>query len=691
MAIRFFSSDLDGTLLGKPDATIVFKCTWEKIPADSRPLLCYNTGRVPKDALALIPKSNLPKPDYLICGLGTSIYDYGAKAFVEGFEHTLLPEWDRKKINKIAQETYHLDQAPESVQNPFKSTWQLHDASREQIDRFRKELKEAGLNVTVIYSNASDITILPRSASKGKALSWLLRHLKIKPSEALVAGDGGNDSSMFRIKGINGIIVENAQPELYEATVETSVYFAQGFNADGVLDGMRHFGIIEKPEIVDCQVITERNFEPEIIQLFDPCQIRELDTEQRDFVGLAYQKAVAAIRKNITPLGFSACSITDNEARGTDVNYHSVWGRDGAITVIGTLSLKDPDIRTCQRNTLDTLLRHISLSGQIPANVRVSDEVPDYSGIGGICSVDSGIWVIIAAYEYIRVTKDHEFLDTHIESLQRAMNWLSAHDGNNDALLEIPEAGDWTDLFGRSYNVLYDEVLWYQANISFGLLLEWQGEPDRAGDYLRWAQTIKAAILRKFWPSTNGAEVASKTFADRQFSLGDTSYLLAEVTPFGFNWRCDVYGNILAFLYNVLDLDRAKIAFRFMWGVGVNHPWPVANLYPVVTGGDPDWKNYYTVNLLNLPDHYHNGGIWPFIGAQWVRFINRLGLRDLAYQELLRLAELNKQGIAHEWEFNEWAHGKTGIPMGKAFQAWSAAEFIHACHDLQVDRKEFLE
>jgi sucrose-6-phosphatase len=271
------------------------------------------------------------------------------------------------------------------------------------------------------------------------------------------------------------------------------------------------------------------------------------------------------------------------------------------------------------------------------------------------------------------------------------MNWLSAHDGNNDALLEIPEAGDWTDLFGRSYNVLYDEVLWYQANISFGLLLEWQGEPDRAGDYLRWAQTIKAAILRKFWPSTNGAEVASKTFADRQFSLGDTSYLLAEVTPFGFNWRCDVYGNILAFLYNVLDLDRAKIAFRFMWGVGVNHPWPVANLYPVVTGGDPDWKNYYTVNLLNLPDHYHNGGIWPFIGAQWVRFINRLGLRDLAYQELLRLAELNKQGIAHEWEFNEWAHGKTGIPMGKAFQAWSAAEFIHACHDLQVDRKEFLE
>ena len=54
------------------------------------------------------------------------------------------------------------------------------------------------------------------------------------------------------------------------------------------------------------------------------------------------------------------------------------------------------------------------------------------------------------------------------------MDWLSAHDSNNDGLLEIPEAGDWTDLFGRSYHVLYDEVLWYRANVCYGRLLEYQ-------------------------------------------------------------------------------------------------------------------------------------------------------------------------------------------------------------------------
>jgi hypothetical protein len=164
--------------------------------------------------------------------------------------------------------------------------------------------------------------------------------------------------------------------------------------------------------------------------------------------------------------------------------------------------------------------------------------------------------------------------------------------------------------------------------------------------------------------------------------MGDTNYLLAQVTPFGFDWRCDVYGNILACLFNVLDFDRARIAFRFMWGVGVAEPFPVSNLYPVVDSGDPEWRSYYTVNLLNLPHHYHNGGIWPFIGAQWVRFIHRLGMRDLAMEELYRLAQLNEKGVTFDWEFNEWAHGKTGKPMGKAYQAWSCSEFICAYHTL---------
>ncbi|MDX1617068.1 MAG: hypothetical protein R3300_22375, partial [Candidatus Promineifilaceae bacterium] len=76
--------------------------------------------------------------------------------------------------------------------------------------------------------------------------------------------------------------------------------------------------------------------------------------------------------------------------------------------------------------------------------------------------------------------------------------------------------------------------------------------------------------------------------------------------------------------------------------------------------------------------------IWPFIGATWVRFVHKVGLHDLALTDLYKLAELNSLGVVNEWEFNEWAHGKTGRPMGKAYQAWSASEYILACHDLEI-------
>ncbi len=127
------------------------------------------------------------------------------------------------------------------------------------------------------------------------------------------------------------------------------------------------------------------------------------------------------------------------------------------------------------------------------------------------------------------------------------------------------------------------------------------------------------------------------------------------------------------------------MTFRFMWGVGANDPAPGKNLYPPVQAGDPEWRDYFTVNLLNLPNHYHNGGIWPFIGAMWVRYIHKLGMRDLARREIVKLANLCSLGVGNEWEFNEWHHGTTGRPMGKAYQAWSAAGFLQACHSLHVD------
>ncbi|MEZ6071181.1 MAG: glycoside hydrolase 100 family protein [Pirellulales bacterium] len=420
--------------------------------------------------------------------------------------------------------------------------------------------------------------------------------------------------------------------------------------------------------------------------LFEPDEYRDLSSDELALLQTAYHKAVDALKKNLTPKGFSACSLDDNQVYGTDANYRAVWARDGCKCIIWTLDLDDAEIRQCQADTLRTLLSHQAPSGQIPSNVMIDDDQPEYAGVGGITSIDSALWLLLAVWHYAETTDDWSIVEEFSHQLQRTMDWLSAHDSNNCGLLEIPEAGDWTDLFARSYHILYDEVLWHRCLVCYANILDHLEDNEKASDYRNWADHVRRVVLRSFWPSTNHQHTDTMpSFSDVQFALGDARYLVAEISPFSFSWRCDVYGNLLAYLTGMIDKERAMMTFRFMWGVGVNDPGPVKCLYPPVQAGDHEWRGYFTVNLLNLPNHYHNGGIWPFIGGLWVRYIHKLGMVDIARRELVNLARLCAMGTAHEWEFNEWHHGVTGRPMGKAYQAWSAASFIRACHALQMD------
>lgn len=681
--ICFLSFDIDNTLIDFYTHKSNFRKTWKKYkPKDV--FLTYNTGRLIDDVLNLIDKGILPEPDYIISGVGTHIYNYKDKCIVKEFNNVLDDGWDLKAVENLIQNINHpISDQPTKFQHAYKRSYFFHDASSELISSIEQDFANANMSINVVYSGNKFLDILPKFANKGNALQWLTKKLNIKTSEVLVAGDSGNDSAMFDLPDIKGIVVANAHEELYQYTKHRQVYHTEKEKSDGIIEGLVYYQILPS-KANDASNIDHKD------DFFIKQELNSLATEDEDekvaLIREGYIKAVEALKKNITPLGFSACSIKDNVVHGTDENYYSVWARDGAITVIGALPLihKDEEIHKCARQTLLTLFEHISRNGQIPSNVRIKDNIPDYSGVGGICSIDSGIWVVIAFYEYVNETKDIEFLRDHISDIKETMRWLGAHDSNNDALLEIPEAGDWTDLFGRSYNILYDEILWYRANVCFGRMVEMLGDHEQAGEYIRWSQVIKKEILQNFWPSTQQQLFQSVSFAEKQFTLGDTSYLIAQTTPFDFSWRCDTLGNILAFLHGTIDSEKAHQTFKFMWGVGVNDPFPVANVYPVVSPGDPDWRPYYTVNLLNLPNHYHNGGIWPFVGGFWVKFVNKLGFKDIAIAELHKLALINKEGINVEWEFTEWAHGTTGKPMGKAYQAWSAAQYISACHDLKI-------
>ncbi len=386
-------------------------------------------------------------------------------------------------------------------------------------------------------------------------------------------------------------------------------------------------------------------------------------------------KAIESLHKNVTPLGFTAASFADNQLGVEDANYASVWARDGVMTGLWCLGLDEPVFTEAFKATVRLLAEHQTPIGQIPAYVMIESQRPDYSGIGGIASIDSVLWFVIGTIRLAFFSADRRFAQEMLPAVERAMAWLAAHDSNNDGLIEIPESSDWMDLFPRSYNVLYDEVLWFRACHDTASLISALGG-DGSG-WRRQGETIGERIINLFWPTARQLMDLAGSSSGR-FSVGEARYLLSQVTPFDFSWRCDVLGNLLAAHHGLLDDYKQQRLFDFLWGIGINQPYPVACLYPAVNSGADDWKDYFLVNFMNLPHHYHNGGIWPFIGGLWVRFLHRLGRHELAHRELQALAETCRQGLRGEWEFNEWLHGLTGRPMGKAHQAWSAASYAQA-------------
>jgi len=610
-------------------------------------ILVYVSGRSLAEQLDTIQALDLLAPDYIVSHVGTEIYRLPGEHPLDEWYRYIQAGYDREAlVAYLAEHRPELTPQPEKRQTPLKASYFVENMTAVALDDLQQELAAVGCAAKLVYSRQIYLDVIPERAGIGTAVKFLVDSLVLFPNQVFVCGDSGNDIDLFQY-GFRGIVVGNASRELKKA-VELRAYFSHAGYAAGLLEGLKHYNFFTA----------------------------ESRATKRDLASEAFERAVESLRRNITPMGFSAASLSDNPLTDDESNYFAVWSRDGIKTGLWSLCLNDADVNECFRRTLELLAEHQTESGQIPANVRLKNNQPDYGGIGDIASIDSVIWFVIGSCRYAATTGDRAFLERMYPHLHLAMRWLHAHDSNNCGLLEIPESSDWMDLFLRSYNVLYDEVLWYQACQDFSVVCEAVGRSPEP--YRTLTATIRRKILRQFWPTAKKLSETREAFSEKQFSLGDAQYLLAQISPFDFSWRCDVYANLLAALMGLLDEQKQEQLFHFLWGVGVNAPYPVKCIYPAVQSGAGDWKDYFVTNFLNLPDHYHNGGIWPFIGGLWVRFLIQTGRRELAHQELNSLAESCRLGVYGEWEFNEWLHAQTGRPMGKAHQAWSSASYISA-------------
>ncbi len=243
--IALFSPDLDGTLLGDPLARDRFSQLWAALDRGRRPLLVYNTGRTVNDTRNLIAARHLVLPDFIIGSLGTEISDL----LYNRFNHLVpVPEarWHGPTIERVVAAFPEARPQPVANVNDRKLSWYWEHAKSAQLAELKARLSEAGVAAHVYYSCSYFLDIVPIWAGKGPALAQLCHRLQIAFRNVVVAGDSANDTSMFRLPGINGIVVQNALPELLSELHDVPFFAASLPMADGVIQGLEHFGIFEK-------------------------------------------------------------------------------------------------------------------------------------------------------------------------------------------------------------------------------------------------------------------------------------------------------------------------------------------------------------------------------------------------------------------------------------------------------------
>ena len=83
----------------------------------------------------------------------------------------------------------------------------------------------------------TDITA--KKADKGEGILAMAAHLGLDPQYTIAFGDGGNDTSMIRAAGI-GVAMGNA----LESLKREADYTTTSIDDDGILNALRHFGIV---------------------------------------------------------------------------------------------------------------------------------------------------------------------------------------------------------------------------------------------------------------------------------------------------------------------------------------------------------------------------------------------------------------------------------------------------------------
>ncbi len=269
-AIRLLlCTDLDRTLLpnGPQAESHGARTRLRDLAAQDGVLLVFVTGRDQLLVEQAISEFQLPRPDYVIADVGSTIYqvDRGEWHHWDQWEREIAGDWQgmtHGAIHALFDGFASLQLQEASKQNRFKLSYYValetdHEALMSDMHAI---LFEQHISASLIWSidepaGTGLLDVLPASASKQHAIEYLMQQLGYGLENTVFAGDSGNDMAVLT-SPIRSVLVANATNEVRHQALQQALnlgqsealYFARGgflgMNgnyAAGILEGVAHY------------------------------------------------------------------------------------------------------------------------------------------------------------------------------------------------------------------------------------------------------------------------------------------------------------------------------------------------------------------------------------------------------------------------------------------------------------------
>lgn len=262
-------TDLDRTLIPNgPQAESVTARKWfRELVARDDVTLVYVTGRDKSLILQAIKNYQLPKPDFVIADVGSTIYHLENTDWhqVKKWDDDISGDWNGKssrELQTLLKDFRDIRMQEYNKQKTHKLSYYvpLYTDHVKLINEINACFTKENIKANLIWSvdeaaNIGLLDILPVSANKKHAIEFVMNLYHFSLSETVFAGDSGNDISVMA-SPIHSVLVANASNDVKQKALETarmnneeeSFYIAKGdflgMNGNysaGILEGIVHY------------------------------------------------------------------------------------------------------------------------------------------------------------------------------------------------------------------------------------------------------------------------------------------------------------------------------------------------------------------------------------------------------------------------------------------------------------------